>query len=74
MPSLGGGIHCWRMPEVLRRYNSLLWINYPLALCARRRILVSLSGIIPSRRYFAIGFHQSSSRHAGPTTTTNTFA
>jgi hypothetical protein len=72
-PSLGG-IHCWRMPQVLHEYNSLSWIKYPLALRVRRWVLVSSYGIIPSHRYSMIDFCKSSSGPAGLTTTTNGFA
>jgi hypothetical protein len=73
LPS-SGGIHHWKMPEVLRRYNSLSWIRYPLALRARCRVLVSSSGITPSYRYSAIGFCQSTSGLGSPITATNSFA
>jgi hypothetical protein len=69
-----GGIHHWRMPEVLHRYNSLSWIRYPLALRVRRRVPVSSSGIISSCRYLAIGYSQSTSGLGGPTMATNFFA
>jgi hypothetical protein len=42
--------------------------RYPLALCTRQRVLVLSSGIIPSRRYSAIGFCQSASGLCSPTT------
>jgi hypothetical protein len=73
LPS-SGVIHHWRMPEVLRRYNSLSWIKYPLALRVRHQVLVSSSGIITSHRYSAIGFCQSCSEPVGLITTTNAFA
>jgi hypothetical protein len=47
------------MPELLRRYNSSLWIRYPLAQRAKCQVLFSSSGIILSWRYSEIGSHQS---------------
>jgi hypothetical protein len=38
-----------------------------LALCVRRRVLISSSGIVPSQRYSEIGFCQSASGLGGPT-------
>jgi hypothetical protein len=54
------------MLEALQWYNSLLWIRYPFARCARRRVSVSSSGIVPSWRHSEIGLHESASGLGGP--------
>jgi hypothetical protein len=45
-------------------------MRYPLALCARHWVSVSLSGIVPSGRYVVIGFCQFASRLGDPTIAT----
>jgi hypothetical protein len=68
LPS-SGWMQCGRMPEALQRYNSSLWMRYPLARRARRQVSVSSSSIVPNWRYLEIGFHQSTSWSGNPTIT-----